>query len=80
MPLSKFKFVGITENYEVEIERLNKITDLNIIGVKTNFNINPEKKNVKEQYTIPKELKQRLMKLHSKDYELYNEALKIAGY
>lgn len=80
IPLDRFKFVGIVEKYEEEIERFKKITNINIINDYSYANINPEKKNVKENYPITDSFREKLMTIHANDYKLYNESLKLAGY
>lgn len=80
IPLFKFKFIGIVEKYDKEIERFKKITNINITNDYNYTNLNPEKKNVKETYQITQELRNKLMDIHAEDYKLYNECLKIAGY
>lgn len=80
IPLSKFKFIGIVEKYDEEVERFKRILGIDIINDKNYNNINPEKNNVHDRYEITEELKQRLFKLHAEDYKLYNDSLKLAGY
>lgn len=78
--LSTFKFIGIVEKYEQEIERFKKITNIDIINDYSYANINPEKKNVNEIYPITDSFREKLMSIHAEDYKLYNESLKLAGY
>ncbi len=79
-PLSSFKFIGIVEKYDEEIERFKKIMKLNITNDGNYANINPEKGTPREDYQINNDLKEKLMKLHANDYKLYNDCLKLAGY
>jgi hypothetical protein len=80
IPLTKFKFIGIVERYDEEIERFKKLLGLNFINDYNYANVNPEKKNVKESYELTETQKQKLMMLHADDYKLYNDCLKLAGY
>jgi hypothetical protein len=80
IPLSKFKFIGIVEKYDQEIERFKKTLGINLINDYNYANINPEKKTVKEKYSINDPQKEKLMSLHAEDFKLYNECIKLAGY
>ena len=80
IPLSRFKFIGIVENYEEEIKRFKKVTGIDITEDGNHANVNPDKKNAKESYKITEEQKQKLIALHDQDYKLYNDCLKLAGY
>lgn len=80
IPLSKFKFIGIVEKYEEEIIRFKELTGIDITNDSNYANINPDKKNVKESYSINEQQKQKLITLHDRDYKLYNDCLNIAGY
>ena len=44
------------------------------------YNINPIKKSTQEGYEVNEDIKELIMRENKKDYELYNECLKIAGY
>ena len=52
-------------------------------GAKTatkDYNINPIKKSTQEVYEVNEDIKELIIRENKKDYELYNECLKIAGY
>ena len=80
--LDTFKFIGISEHFDKELERYDSIMGTNLASNKnyTNHNVNPTKSTHTEKYTISDELKQKLIELNREDYDLYNKCLKLAGY
>jgi hypothetical protein len=86
LPLDNFKFIGITEHFEAEVERFKNITGVDLLNGKkynevcTEYNINPTKKSIKERYEVNNELKQLIIEHNKEDYDLYNKCLQLAGY
>ena len=80
--LNKFKFIGIAENFSKELIRYQTIMNSKELALEAtkDYNINPIKKSTQEVYEVNEDIKELIMRENKKDYELYNECLKIAGY
>ena len=71
--LKKFKFIGISENFDSELLRFKKIFGVEINSPKKRLNVNPNKKEVN------KKIRKDIAKYHKKDIELYQRALEISN-
>lgn len=73
-PLTRFNFIGITEQYEKELDYLSKkILNVELSALKENVNDNKP-----DTYFENSRLRTRIELFHDKDMQLYLNALKIS--
>jgi hypothetical protein len=70
--IKNFKFIGISENFNDELLRFEKIFGIKINPPKKKLNINKDKEE------ISKKIRDEIAKYHKKDFELYNMALELS--
>lgn len=82
IPLERFKFIGITEHFENDLIRFERVTGLQITkeGKGLKDNVNPKKKSPKEKYTVPDDVVELIKHYNREDFDLYDKCLQIAGY
>jgi hypothetical protein len=75
-PISRFDFVGITENYASDLSYFAA----EILGSELPMsaaNVNPQKTT--DRYVEDEHLRSRLEQFHQKDMDLYRDALKVSN-
>lgn len=71
-PISKFDFIGITEDYDTELEQFGQRI-LHAPTVPEEHNRNPEQ--TETEYAVSKTLRRDIEKAHAADLKLYHQAL-----
>lgn len=69
--IKKFKFIGISEEFDKELLRFEKIFGLTIKKPKKRLNVNKEKDKVNN------DVRKKIARYHDKDIELYRKALEL---
>lgn len=70
--IKNFKFIGISENFDKELYRFEKIFGIKVKHPKKKLNVSTNKKK------IDKKIRLEIAKYHEKDFELYHKALEIS--
>ena len=70
--IKNFKFIGISENFNNELRRFEKIFGVKINPPEKNLNVNKSKREVGNK------VRKEIAKYHDKDLELYNRALDLS--
>jgi len=73
MRLSRFDFIGITENYEASIEVFRRMFLPDVQHAPTQKNANPDKAGAR--YEIAETLRQRIRRFNWRDQAIYERAL-----
>lgn len=71
--IKHFKFIGISENFDQELSRFEKIFGIKVKHIKKKFNVNARKEKVN------KKIRKEIEKYHKKDFELYRKAVEISN-
>ncbi len=77
MPLKKFNFIGITENYEQNLKLFEKCCNIDLKSSLIIENVNPEKNSLEERYNISKKLHKQICEFNYKDIEIYKKAIEL---
>lgn len=78
MPLEKFRFIGITEDYDNSLTVFKHMFKLDHLHTPPPQNTNPEQRDHKlGKYAIPEKLEAFILQSNAKDYEIYQAALRI---
>jgi len=70
--LNNFKFIGISENFDSELNRFEKIFGISIKHPSKKLNVNSDKNPVTNN------IRKEIAKYHERDLALYNKALEIS--
>lgn len=73
LPPEYFGFIGLSDRYNESLELVNDIYGLDLISVLSN--VNPDRTT--EKYDVSDALRQRVLELNVKDYQLFEKAKKL---